>query len=187
MMRKNLWIASGVAVVVVMAGLLVYGSYISAQYQMEALKTAAHEQWVQLDGAIHRWASVAPQVAEAVGPAAKGNEAALGALKSARETVLQAHDPRAAVKAGRALDEALDGAMAIGLSDQTLRSDAKFQAARERVRQMRKRVEDDRERYNESLRNYDLFLGEFPNWVWARFAGYTPDRNFFPQLDKRGQ
>lgn len=184
MMRKNLWIASGVAVVVVMAGLLVYGSYISAQYQMEALKTAAREQWVQLDGAIHRWADAAPQVAEAVGPVAKANEAAVDALKSARETVLQAHAPQAAVKASRALDEALDGVMALGMSDRKLQNDAKFQAARKRVRQLRERVTDDRERYNESLRSYDLFLGEFPNWVWAKFAGYTPDHNYFPPLEK---
>lgn len=187
MMRKNLWIASGVAVVVVMAGLLVYGSYISAQYQMEALQTAAHEQWVQLEGAIHRWANVAPQVAAAVGPVAKQNQGALNGLKSARENVLGAHDPRAVMKASRALDEALDGVMAIGLSDQKVQNDAKFQTAQKRLDRLRERVAHDRERYNESLRNYNLFLGEFPNAIWAKFAGYEADHRFFPPLKRHAR
>lgn len=187
MMRKKLWIGSGVTVVAVMAGLLVYGSYISAQYQMEALRTAAHEQWVQLEGAIHRWSNVAPQVAAAVEPVAKQNQRALDALKSARETVLKVHDPQAVIEASRTMDESLDGVMAIGLSDQKLKNDAKFQKTEERLRQLRERVEQNRHRYNESLRNYNVFVSEFPNSVWATIAGYKQDHNFFPPLKRRGR
>lgn len=182
MMRRKLWISSGVTVVVVIAGLLVYGSYISAQYQMEALQTAAHEQWLQLDGAIQRWAAVAPQVGALVGPAAKQNPKTIGILKSASESVRQAKEPQSAIEVTRGLNTALSGVMAIGLSDPQVKSDAKFEALRERIRTMQKRIEHDRERYNESLRNYDLFLGEFPNYVWAKVAGFTPDHGFFPEL-----
>ena len=186
MMRKHLWIASGVTVVVVMAGLLFYGSYISAQYQMEALQTGAHEQWVQLEGAIHRWANATPELAAAVGPAAKQNQGALDALKRAQAKVLQAHDPQSVMQASRTLDEALDVAMAIGLSDGKLKSDAKFEAAQRRLHRLRKRVAEDRRRYNESLRNYNLFVREFPNSVWAKIAGYKPDHDHFPRLERRG-
>jgi LemA protein len=180
MMRRSLWIASGVTVVVVMVGLLVYGSYISAQYQMEALKTSTREQWTQLDGAIRRMAELTPQVEAAVAPAAKENQTALEALTTAQRTVLQAHDPKAVAGASRALDEALDSVLALGLSDPQVKGDARFEALRERLRGMRVRIVEDRDRYNESLRNYNLFLGEFPNELWARIAGYVPDREFFP-------
>lgn len=182
MMRRSLWIASGVAVVVVMAGLLVYGSYISAQYQMEALQTGAQEQWVQLDGALRRWAAESPQLAAAVAPAAKSNQMALETLSSARETLLQARDPKAVTEASHAMEEALNAVIAVGMSDSQVKSDAKFAAARERLRAMQRRIEQDRERYNESLRNYDLFVGEFPNSMWAKIAGYEPDGRFFPKF-----
>jgi LemA protein len=182
MMRRSLWIASGVTVVVVMAGLLVYGSYISAQYQMEALQTAAHEQWVQLDGALRRWAGETSQLEAAVAPAAKSNPMALRAVASARKTLLQSRDPKAVAEAGRALDEALNAVMAMGMSDPQVKSDAKFEAARERLRALQRRIEQDRDRYNESLRNYDLFVGEFPNGMWAKIAGFQPDRRFFPKF-----
>ncbi|MGC8548939.1 MAG: LemA family protein [Acidobacteriaceae bacterium] len=182
MMRRSLWIASGVAVVVVMAGLLVYGSYISAQYQMEALQTAAHEQWMQLDGALRRWAASTPQVEAAVAPAAKSNPMALDALASARKTLAQARDPEAVAEASRALEEALSAVMAMGMSDAQVKSDAKFEAVRERLRRMDRQIEQDRQRYNDSLRNYDLFVGEFPNGLWAKVAGFEPDRRFFPNF-----
>ncbi len=182
MMRRSLWIGSGVAVVVIMAGLLVYGSYISAQYQMEALKTSAREQWVQLNGSLHRWAEVAPQVEAAVSPAATQNGAALEELASARKKLLQARDPQALTDAGRFLNQALNAVMAIGLSEPKLQNDVKFRAARERLRTMGVRIAQDRERYNESLRDYDLFVGEFPNSIWAKIAGYKPDHRFFPRF-----
>lgn len=182
MMRRSLWIASGVAVVVVMAGLLVYGSYISAQYQMEALKTSAREQWVQLDGAVHRWANVAPQLAAAMAPVAKQNQAALNALTNAQKRLQQVRDPKDVIVASRAMDQALNGVMTIGLSDPRIKSDAGFEALRGRLRGMRIRIVQDRDRYNESLRNYNLFVEAFPNAVWAKFAGYGPDDHFFPKL-----
>ena len=182
MMCRSLWIASGVAVVVVMAGLLVYGSYISAQYQMEALQTAAHEQWVQLHGALRRWAAVSSEVEAAVVPAAKSNPMALDALASARKTLAQVRDPKAVAEASRAMEEALSAVMAMGMSDAQVKSDAKFEAVRERLRRMDRQIEQDRQRYNESLRNYDLFVGEFPNDLWARVAGFEPDRRFFPNF-----
>jgi len=182
MMRRSLWIASGVAVVVVMAGLLVYGSYISAQYQMEALQMSSREQWLQLDGALRRWAGMAPEMEAAVAPAAKGNQVALDTLRSARKTLLEARDSKAVAEASRGLDEALNAGMAIGMSDPQVKSDGKFQALCSRIRKLQIRIEQDRERYNDSLRNYDLFLGEFPNGIWAKIAGYEVDRGFFPKF-----
>lgn len=181
-MHRSLWIASGVAAMVVAAGLLVYGSYISAQYQMEALRTASHEQWVQLSGAIDRWADIAPEMGAAVAPVAKQHEEALDALAGARRTVLEAHDPKAVMDGSRALAKALNGVMAIGLSAPQLKRNAKFVVLRERLQTMRVRIAQDRERYNESLRNYDLFVGEFPNGMWAKIAGYKPDHHFFPKV-----
>ncbi len=182
MMRRSLWIASGVAVVVVMAGLLVYGSFISARYQMESLQTAAQEQWVQLDGALQRWAAESSQLETAAAPVAKSNQMALDVLTSARRTLLQTRDPKAATGASRALDEALKAVIAMGVSDPQVQSDAQFETARKRLRRMQRRIEQDRSRYNESLRNYDLFVGAFPNSIWAQIAGFDADRRFFPEI-----
>ncbi len=179
MMRRKFWIASAGAVVVVMAGLLVYGSYISAQYQMEALQTALHEQWVQLDGAIQRRARLVPQLVAAMQPVAKQNKAALEKLESARQGVLQAHKPEAVMAAGRALDEAMTMVEAIVQNHPELQSDAKVQALQARLRTTAHRMEQNRRRYNESLRNYNVFLSEFPNNMWAKVAGFRPDHRFY--------
>ena len=182
MMRRKLWIVSGVAVVVVVNGLLMYGSYISARYQMEALRKAVHGQWVQLEGSIRRWADVAPQFAEAAGPVAKQDKAVLDAINSARQTIMQARTPEEVIPASRGLDEALMSVQAVAHSHAKLRGDAKFEALEERLARMRARVAQDRERYNASLRNYNVFLSEFPNNLWAKIAGFAPDRWFFPKM-----
>lgn len=181
MMRKNLWIACGVAVIVVMAGLLVYGSYISAQYQMEALQTAAREQWVQLDGALRRLADSTPQLESALAPMTEQGGIPLDALKNARQTLMQAHDPQAVISAGQGLHDALTGVMTRAAQRPDLRTDAKFQDAQKEILHLQVRVAQDRERYNESLRNYDTFVGDFPNSMWARIAGFHPDHHFFPK------
>jgi LemA protein len=182
MMLRKLWIVSGVAVVVVVNALLVYGSYISARYQMEALRSVVHGQWVQLDGSIRRWADVAPQFAAAAGPVEKQDAVVLDAINSARQTILRERTPEAVIPASRGLDEALKGVRAVAHSNAKLRGDAKFQALEERLARMRVRVAQDRERYNASLRNYNVFISEFPNNIWAKIAGFAPDRWFFPKI-----
>jgi hypothetical protein len=45
MMRRGLWIALAVVAVIVLAGLLVFGSFVSAQKQMVAKQEAVRAQW----------------------------------------------------------------------------------------------------------------------------------------------
>ena len=45
MMRRGLWIALAVVAVIVFAGLLVFGSFVSAQKQMVTKQEAVAAQW----------------------------------------------------------------------------------------------------------------------------------------------
>lgn len=183
MMRRKLWIASGAAVVVVMSGLLVYGSYISAQYQMEALRTTAHVQWVHLDRVVRRKAKLAPELAAAVGSKkvlSQQERTALEELARASKALLQAHNPKDVIPASHALEESFDGVLAAARSHPAEKTDAKLQAVEERLRRLQDRVEQNRRRYNGSLRNYNVFLAEFPNNLWAKIAGFEKDHRFFP-------
>lgn len=187
MMRKNLWIFSGVVVIVVIAGLLVYGSYISAQYQMESLEMSAHEQWVQLNGALHRWANVAPRLETAMAPVAKQNATVLNTLKSAQQSLEQAHDPQAVMGASQGLDKAFNDAALIAQRNKNLQQDAGFQDIQDQLSRAQLRVAQDIDRYNESLRNYNTFVGNFPNSIWAKIAGFHQNHHFFPEVAGAGK
>src|SRR5262249_56254026 len=66
MMRRGLWIAIGVVVVIFLIILMVFGSYVSAKNQMVAKQEAVKSQWSQVDVVLQRRADLIPNLVSTV-------------------------------------------------------------------------------------------------------------------------
>ena len=86
MMRRGLWIAVAVVVVIVFAGLLVVGSYISAQKQMVAKQEAVAAQWANVQSVLQRRADLIPNLVATVKGYATHEEAVFADVDKARTT-----------------------------------------------------------------------------------------------------
>lgn len=179
MMRRGLWIALAVVAVIVLAGLLVFGSYVSAQKQMVAKQEAVQEQWGNVQTVLQRRADLIPNLVATVKGYAQHEEAVFADVDKAREALLAAHDPQGKMQANGQLDGALGRLLAISENYPQLKANQNFLELQDQLEGTENRIAVERHRYNETLRDYNTFIRQIPNNIWAHVAGFQPNNAYF--------
>lgn len=179
MMRRGLWIAVGVVVVLVLAALLVFGSYVSAKNQMVAKQEGVQELWSNVQAQLQRRADLIPNLVATVKGYAQHEEAVFDDVDKAREALLAAHDPQSAIKANGSLDSALGHLLAISENYPNLKANQNFLQLQDQLEGTENRITVTRERYNAGLRDYNTFIRQFPNSIWAGIAGFQVNNAYF--------
>ncbi|HZD49242.1 MAG TPA: LemA family protein [Silvibacterium sp.] len=179
MMRRGLWIAIGVVVVIFVVILMVFGSYVSAKNQMVAKQEAVKAQWSQVDVVLQRRADLIPNLVNTVKGYATHEEKVFDDIANARAALLNAKDPQGKIQANGQLDGALGRLLAISESYPNLKADQNFLALQAQLEGSENRIAVERRRYNETLRDYNTFIRQFPNSIWAGIAGFQPNNAYF--------
>jgi LemA protein len=179
MMRRGLWIAVAVVAVIVLAGLLVFGSYVSAQKQMVAKQVAIQAQWGNVQAVLQRRADLIPNLVATVKGAAQHEETVFADVDKARENLLAAHTPQGQIKANGELDGALGRLLAVAENYPNLKANQNFLELQDQLEGTENRIAVERHRYNETLQDYNTFVEQFPNNIWAHLAGFKPDNDYF--------
>jgi LemA protein len=179
MMRRGLWIAIGVVVVIFLVILMVFGSYVSAKNQMVAKQEAVKTQWSQVDVVLQRRADLIPNLVNTVKGYATHEEKVFDDIASARSALLNAHDPAGKIQANGQLDGALGRLLALSENYPNLKADQNFLALQAQLEGSENRIAVERRRYNETLRDYNTFVRQFPNSIWAGIAGFQPNNAYF--------
>jgi LemA protein len=179
MMRRGLWIAVAVVAVIVFAGLLVFGSYVSAQKQMVAKQEAVTAQWSNVQAQLQRRADLIPNLVATVKGYATHEETVFADVDKAREALLAAHDPKSQIAANGQLDGALGHLLAIAENYPNLKANENFLQLQDQLEGTENRIAVERHRYNETLQDYNTFIGQIPNNIWAHFAGFHRNDAYF--------
>jgi len=179
MMRRGLWIAIGVIVVIFLVILMVFGSYVSAKNQMVAKQEAVKAQWSQVDVVLQRRADLIPNLVSTVKGYATHEEKVFDDIANARAALLNAKDPSGKIQANGQLDGALGRLLAISENYPNLKADQNFLSLQAQLEGSENRIAVERRRYNETLRDYNTFIRQFPNSIWAGIAGFQPDNAYF--------
>jgi LemA protein len=187
MMRRGLWIAVAVVVVVVLAGLMVFGSYVSAKNQMVSKQEAVHEEWSQVDVVLQRRADLIPNLVATVKGYAQHEEKVFADVADARSALLNAHDPAGKIQANGQLDGALGRLLAISENYPNLKADQNFLSLQDQLEGSENRIATERRRYNETVRDYNTFIRQFPNSIWAGMAGFQTDNAYFQASESSRQ
>ena len=152
MMRRGLWIAVAVVVVIVLAGLLVFGSYVSAHKQMVAKQEAVQAQWSNVQAVLQRRADLIPNLVATVKGYATHEETVFDDVDQAREALLAAHDPTESDQANGQLDGALGRLLAIAENYPNLKANQNFLELQDQLEGTENRIAVERRRYNETCR-----------------------------------
>lgn len=179
MMRRGLWIAVAVVGIIVLAGLLIFGSYVSAQKQMVAKQEAVQEQWSNVNVVLQRRADLIPNLVATVKGYAQHEETVFADVDKARESLLAAKDPQSKIQANSQLDGALGRLLAISERYPDLKANQNFLELQDQLEGTENRIAVERHRYNETLRDYNTFIRQIPNNIWARIAGFQPNNAYF--------
>ena len=178
-MRRALWVVLGVIGVVVLAGLMVFASYVSARNQMVAFDQNVKATWSQVDVQLQRRADLIPNLVETVKGFTKQESTVFGDIANARAGLLNAQGPAAKIAANGQLDSAFGRLLALTENYPQLRSSDQFMRLQDELAGTENRISVARKRYNDSIQAYNTYILQFPNSIWAGMAGFKQNTDYF--------
>src|SRR5580698_9003366 len=178
-MRRGLWIALGIVGVFVLIALFIYGSFQSAQNQMVQKDEQVKSSWSQVDVQLQRRADLIPNLVETVKGFTKEESTVFGDIANARAGLLNAQGPEAKIAANGHLDSAFGRLLALTENYPQLRSSEQFIRLQDELAGTENRIGVARKRYNDAIQDYNTFILQFPNSVWAGMAGFKQNDAYF--------
>src|SRR5271169_4568843 len=178
-MKRGLWVGLGIVGVIVVLILLIFGSYISAKNQMVQKDEAVKAAWSQVDIVLQRRADLVPNLVATVKGFATHEETVFGDIANARAGLLNARDPAGKIQANGQLDSALGRLLAISENYPNLKADQNFLSLQAQLEGSENRIAVERNRYNRTIQDYNTFVRQFPNSIWAGMAGFQVNNAYF--------
>jgi LemA protein len=178
-MSRGLWIALGIAGVLVLALLIGFLSYQSARNQMVALDQNVKSKWSEVDVQLERRADLIPNLVETVKGFTKEESGVFTEIAEARKGLLSAGDPQAKIAANGQLDGALSKLLLLSERYPDLRSSDQFMRLQDELAGTENRISVARKRYNDAIQDYNTFILQFPNNIWAGMAGFKENTAYF--------
>jgi LemA protein len=178
-MRRGLLVFLAVVAVFVVAALFVYGSFVSAQHQLVSKDENVKSAWSQVDIQLQRRADLIPNLVETVKGFTKEESTVFGDIANARAGLLNAQGPQAKIAANGTLDSAFGRLLALTENYPQLRSNEQFLRLQDELSGTENRISVARRHYNETLRDYNTFVREFPNSIWAGMLGFHANEAYF--------
>ena len=178
-MSKGLGITLGILGVLLVVVFMVFGSFISAKNQMVAKDQNVKAAWSEVDVQLERRADLIPNLVETVKGFTKEESTVFGDIANARAGMLNAQGPAAKIAANGQLDGALGRLLLLTENYPQLRSSDQFMRLQDELAGTENRISVARKRYNDALQDYNTFILQFPNSIWAGMAGYAKNDAYF--------
>jgi len=165
--------------VAVLAGVIVGGSYVSSRNEMVRKNETIKQTWSQVDVVLERRADLIPNLVATVKGYAQQEQKVFGDIANARAGLLNARTPGEKIAANGQLDGALGRLLAVVENYPNLKSNQNFLALQDELTGTENRIAVERRRYNEALQDYNTYIGLFPNSIFARWAGFQRNNDYF--------
>lgn len=178
-MRRGTMVFVVIIGILVLAGLFVYGSFKSAQNQLVQKDEAVKSAWSQVDINLQRRADLIPNLVETVKGFTKEENSVFADIANARAGLLSAQGPEAKIAANGRLDSAFGRLLALTENYPQLRSSDQFMRLQDELSGTENRISVSRRHYNETLQDYNTFVRQFPNSIWAGMLGFAPNNAYF--------
>ncbi len=174
-MKKLLLVLVGLAFIVLLFG----GMYVGRRNQMVLKREAVKAAWAEVDVVLQRRADLIPNLVETVKGIAAQEQTVFGDIANARAALLGARGPAERIAANAQLDGALGRLLAIVENYPQLKSNENFLRLQDELAGTENRIAVERRRYNETLRDYNAYIGLFPNNLVAGWAGFQRNDQYF--------
>jgi LemA protein len=168
-----------VLVIVAVIALLVGGAYVSSRNQMVTKNEAVKSAWAQVDVVLQRRADLIPNLVETVKGFAAQEQTVFNDIASARSALLGAQTPASKIAANGQLDGAIGRLLAIVENYPQLKSNENFLRLQDELAGTENRIAVERKRYNDTLQDYNTYIGLFPNNIFAGWAGFQRNNDYF--------
>jgi LemA protein len=176
---KGLWVGLGLVAVVIVVALLVFGSYVTAHNAIVQKNEDVNNAYSQVDVEQQRRLDLIPNLVASVKGYVKEEETVLTNIANARAGVMSATDRASSIKANSQLDVAISPLLRLQEAYPNLKSNEQFRTLTDELAGTENRISVARGRYNRALEAYNVYIGQFPNSIWANMAGFHRRDEYF--------
>jgi LemA protein len=135
--------------------------------------------WSEVDVQLQRRLDLIPNLVETVKGFTKEESTVFGDIANARAGMLNAQGPAAKIAANQQVDGALGRLLLLTENYPQLRSSDQFMRLQDELSGTENRISVARKRYNDALQDYNTFVLQFPNNIWASISGFKENNAFF--------
>jgi LemA protein len=190
---KSIWIVLGTLVLLLIVLLLVGGSYVGAKNTLVEKNEAVNQSFSQVNVVQQRRLDLIPNLVASVKGYVAEESTVLTNIANARAGVLAAGSDRASnINANAKLDVALGPFFRLQEQYPNLKANEQFIRLTDELAGTENRIAVERQRYNKTLEDYNVYVRQFPNSIWANFAGFhyrdeyfkgNPENSTAPKVD----
>jgi LemA protein len=172
-------VLAGLVAVLLVVGLIVGGMYVDRRNQMVAKNEIIKGDWSQVDVVLQRRADLIPNLVATVQGYAAQEQTVFHDIAAARSALMGAGSPQAKIAANGQLDSALSRLLVVVENYPVLKSNENFLRLQDELAGTENRIAVERKRYNDAIQDYNTYIGQFPNSVFAGWAGYKRNDAYF--------
>jgi LemA protein len=190
---KSLWVVLGVVALLIVVLLFVGGSYIGAKNTLVQKNEAVNQAFSQVDVQQQRRLDLIPNLVASVKGYVAEESTILTNIANARAGVLAAGSDHASnINANAKLDVALGPFFRLQEQYPNLKGNEQFNRLTDELSGTENRISVARQRYNKTLEDYNVYVRQFPQSIWANIAGFhyrdeyfkgNPENNVAPKVD----
>lgn len=190
---KPLWIVLGVVGLLILVLIFAGGSYVSTKNTLVQKNEAINAAYSQVDVLQQRRLDLIPNLVASVKGYVAEESTILTNIANARAGVLAAgSDHASAINANSKLDVALGPFFRLQEQYPDLKGNQQFMRLEDELAGTENRIAVGRQRYNKVLEDYNVYVRQFPNSIWANMAGFhyrdeyfkgNPENNVAPKVD----
>ena len=190
---KPLWVVLGVVALIVVLLLFVGGSYIGAKNTLVQKNEAVNQAFSQVNVVQQRRLDLIPNLVASVKGYVAEESTILTNIANARAGVLAAGSDHASnINANSKLDVALGPFFRLQEQYPNLKGNEQFMRLTDELAGTENRIAVERQRYNKTLEDFNVYVRQFPNSIWANMAGFhyrdeyfkgNPENSVAPKVD----
>ena len=191
-MKKGTLVALGLVGLIIVVVLLGFGSYVSAKNTLVQKNEDVDQAYSQVNVVQQRRLDLIPNLVASVKGYVSEESTVLTNIANARAGVLGAPDRAGQIAANGKLDVALGPFFRLQEQYPNLKGSEQFSRLEDELAGGENRIAVERSRYNRTLKDYDVYVQQFPNSIWAGIAGFhyrdeyfkgNPENSTAPKVD----
>lgn len=172
-------VVAAVVVIALVLLVVVGGSYVSSKNQMVALNETVKSDWSEVDVNLQRRSDLIPNLVATVQGYATHEQTVFDDIAKARAQYLSAQTPADKMAASNAMYPLEMKILALKEDYPKLEANEGFLKLEDELAGTENRIAVARKRYNDSLQAYNTYIAQFPNSIFASWAGFKRNDAYF--------
>jgi len=184
---KSLWIVLGIVGLIIVVLLFAGGSYVGAKNTLVQKNEDVNQAYSQVNVVQQRRLDLIPNLVATVKGYVNEETTVLTNIANARAGVLGATDRASSIQANTKLDVALGPFFRLQEQYPNLKGSEQFTRLSDELAGTENRSAVERGRYNRTLKDYNVYVQQFPNSIWANMAGFHVRDEYFKGNPQNGE